>query len=263
MELRWQLAMSCRRIAHGEARKMAHGHPDVEDLVQEGYIGLLRAAKRFDPERGIRFSSYARWWARAQMTRSLEMGGSLVRIPSSAALQIRNLQRERSQAEVIGAPCSGEDLASRIGVSRRRVDLLLSQGGAVSMEEPEAFSANTVLCSLSDESVPQTDAAHTTAVAFMWLHKAMQALLDDRERYVLFRRYGLDGDPLRSFAAIGREMRLSRERVRQIERDALNRIRGQDGPDESARPASCPQAPPGDAQRKKTQHPDAPTTRAN
>ena len=67
-ELRWNLAMSGRRIAHGEARKLAGPFMDEEDLIQEGYIGLLRAAKRFDPDRGIRFSTYARWWVHAQMT---------------------------------------------------------------------------------------------------------------------------------------------------------------------------------------------------
>ena len=64
--------MSGLRIAHGEARKLAGPFLDEEDLVQEGYIGLLRAAKRFDPDRGIRFSTYARWWVRAQMTRAID-----------------------------------------------------------------------------------------------------------------------------------------------------------------------------------------------
>ena len=76
--LRWELAMSARRIARGEARKLACSLLGEEDLEQEGFVGLLRAAKRFDPDRGIRFSTYARWWVRAQMTRALETTGRMV-----------------------------------------------------------------------------------------------------------------------------------------------------------------------------------------
>ena len=85
--------MSGRRIAHGEARKLAGPFMDEEDLVQEGYIGLLRAAKRFDPDRGIRFSTYARWWVRAQMTRAIDHTGRPVRLPGCAVEQTRNLRK--------------------------------------------------------------------------------------------------------------------------------------------------------------------------
>ena len=85
--LRWQLAMSARRIARGEARKLTCSLMAEEDLVQEGYIGLLRAARRYDPDRGIRFTTYARWWVRAQMTRALETAGRMVRLPGGAVEQ--------------------------------------------------------------------------------------------------------------------------------------------------------------------------------
>ena len=112
--LRWKLAMSGRRIAHGEARKLAGPFMDEEDLVQEGYIGLLRAAKRFDPDRGIRFSTYARWWVRAQMTRAIDHTGRPVRLPGCAVEQTRNLRKAIKRFDAAGLPYTISDLAQEV-----------------------------------------------------------------------------------------------------------------------------------------------------
>ena len=101
--LRWRLAMSGRRIAHGEARKLAGPFMDEEDLVQEGYIGLLRAAKRFDPDRGIRFSTYARWWVRASSAVSKSgCAGSGATIMSACT------KNRRSSGPCASAPADAE-----------------------------------------------------------------------------------------------------------------------------------------------------------
>ncbi|MBM75857.1 MAG: hypothetical protein CMK59_10690, partial [Proteobacteria bacterium] len=97
--LRWNLAMSAKHVARGEARKLVCALMEEEDLIQEGCIGLMRAAKRFDPDRGIRFSTYARWWVRAQMTRAIETTGRMVRLPGGAVEQIRNLRRVAERME--------------------------------------------------------------------------------------------------------------------------------------------------------------------
>jgi len=122
--LRWQLAMSGRRIAHGEARKLMGPFMSEEDLVQEGYIGLLRAAKRFDPDRGIRFSTYARWWVRAQMTRAIDHTGRPVRLPGCAVEQTRNLRKAMKRFEDAGLPYSIADLAVEAGIDSERAELL-------------------------------------------------------------------------------------------------------------------------------------------
>ena len=128
-ELRWRLAMSGRRIAHGEARKLAGPFMDEEDLVQEGYIGLLRAAKRFDPDRGIRFSTYARWWVRAQMTRAIDHTGRPVRLPGCAVEQTRNLRKAMKRFESVGMEYSTSDLAEEVGIDKERAELLRADGG--------------------------------------------------------------------------------------------------------------------------------------
>ena len=134
--IRWELAMSGRRIAHGEARKLAGPFMDEADLVQEGYIGLLRAAKRFDPDRGIRFSTYARWWVRAQMTRAIDHTGRPVRLPGCAVEQTRNLRKAIKRFEDMGVDYTVADLADEVGIDKKRAEFLLSQGQTVSLDQP-------------------------------------------------------------------------------------------------------------------------------
>ena len=133
----WKLAMSARRIVRVEARKLSCSLLGEDDLIQEGYIGLMRAAKRFDPDRGIRFGTYARWWVRAQMTRALETSGRTVRLPGGAVEQIRNLKQAAARMEQMGIEFELSDLAAETGIELARASLLWSQGGVVSLDQPD------------------------------------------------------------------------------------------------------------------------------
>jgi len=225
--LRWHLAMSGRRIAHGEARKLAGPFMDEEDLVQEGYIGLLRAAKRFDPDRGIRFSTYARWWVRAQMTRAIDHTGRPVRLPGCAVEQTRNLRKARKRFEASGVGYSISDLAAEVGIDKERAELLLSQGTTVSLEQPvdDGPRPRPLERFLSDEDGETPDDGAIQAQELSRMHEAFGVVLTDRQQFVLRRRYGLEDGEFRTLSEVGKEMSLSRERVRQIEREALNRLR--------------------------------------
>jgi RNA polymerase primary sigma factor len=224
-QLRWRLAMSARRIARGEARKLSSSLLSEEDLVQEGHIGLLRAAKRFDSDRGIRFATYARWWVRAQMTRALETAGRMVRLPGGAVEQLRNLQRAIERLDRSGINYQIEDVAAEIGIDAKRAELLLSHKGIVSIDQPDddGLKVGDRLPTSGARSDPHINTSLLEELGHM--DSAMQRVLDERERYILSEHFGLRGRKARTMADIGKTMGLSRERVRQIESAALRRLR--------------------------------------
>jgi RNA polymerase primary sigma factor len=226
-DLRWQLAMSGVRIAHGEARKLRSAYMDGADLTQEGFIGLLRAASRFDPDRDIRFGTYARWWVRAQMTRAIDSNGRVVRLPGCAVEQLRNLRKVMVEVSSTGEDLSLAEMADRAGIDAERADMLLTHGKTVSFDEPvdQDPDSRSWAAFLADEDSVDPFAQAQLGEEVARMLDALNDVLDERKRYVLVQRFGLQDGVFQSLTEIARRMGLSRERVRQLERDALLALR--------------------------------------
>lgn len=226
-ELRWELAMSGYRIAVGEARKMAGRGLDHEDLVNEGIVGLLNAAKRFDPGRKLRFSTYARWWVRAQMMRAIDTTGSTVRLPGGLLEKIRRVSMLKAQLEKDAGRWSMDELSQVIGLSVEEVRDIMAVEEETTVVPlttgPESNGGGSeerrnLEDVLADENVLSQDRVSELTRMLKALRNAVATLLPHHQAVVSL-YLGLDATPdaktwtLQSAAdTIG----ISRERVRQL-----------------------------------------------
>ena len=221
LDLRWKLAMSERRVAHVEARRRSTVALPYEDLVQEGLLGLLHAASRFEASRGIRFSTYGRGWVRAFVARALVETGRHVRLPSGAEEQLRRLHVAMRERERSGLAWDIDGVAADAGVEVERAHLLLGQGAAVSLDDLEVTFDLHIARSTEapqDEQVEGRERVERVGAA-------IAEVLDERQRYIIRQRFGLEGDgDERTLLEVGTALRLTKERVRQLERKALQRL---------------------------------------
>jgi RNA polymerase primary sigma factor len=197
------------------------------DLIHEGSLGLMEAAKRFDPERNVKFISYAVWWVRQAIFHALSDHARVFRLPQKLSAQVSRLSsaRERLKSELERAPTT-EELAERTELSPAEVEqLLLTAGDDVSLSAAVGEEGNLELGdTLEQDTVPSVE-LELMRSSFERRIQSMVKDLEEKEREVIKMRFGLDGEEPRTLQEIGESMRLSRERIRQIESRAKEKLR--------------------------------------
>jgi RNA polymerase primary sigma factor len=197
------------------------------DLIHEGSLGLMEAAKRFDPERNVKFISYAVWWVRQAIFHALSEHARVFRLPQKLSGQVSRLEaaREKLKSELERVPTT-EELAERTSLSKQEVEqLLLAAGDDVSLSTAVGEDGNLELGdTLEQDTVPSVE-VEMIRTSFERRIQEMVGALDEKERDVMRMRFGLDGEEPKTLQEIGETMGLSRERIRQIESRAKEKLR--------------------------------------
>jgi RNA polymerase primary sigma factor len=218
-----------RNLVHMFARRYQSRGVAFEDLVGAGNVGVVEAAHRFDPDRGVKFSTYAAWWIRKAMVESLQSGASMIAVPLYAAHRrqrvMEAMKRGRSSGE---RDRSLNDVAAELGLSAQQATWAVAYStGVVSMHAPvSGDSGHSWEDRLARPAEEGPEAIAMDADRERAAREALQAL-SPRQRRVVMLRYGgsANGDEPTSLKEVGRVMGLSRERIRQIESDALEAVR--------------------------------------
>jgi len=223
-----RLVQANLRFVVSIAKQYANQGLSLEDLINEGNLGLIKAAHRFDEERGFKFISYAVWWIRQAMLQSLAEHSRIVRLPLNRAGTLYRIGKvSRQLDQELGRAPSPDEIAARLNISPEEVqDTMVIANTHVSLDDP--YSADKDDTALVDYLTDETQAApdeETYASALSDDLERALGTLSERERRILTLYFGLGGDEPMTLEDIGKKLNLTRERIRQIKEKAIQRLR--------------------------------------
>jgi RNA polymerase primary sigma factor len=234
-QARETLVRSNLRFVVSIAKKYAGNGVPLEDLVNEGNLGLIRAVERFDPDRGYKFISYAVWWIRQAILTAVSEAPRLVRLPMTrVALSQRAPRAARQLAQDFGREATAAEIATSLDVTAHEVEeVTIFSRAAMSIDDPLGDNEEglSFVEQMPDEESESPDHKLFADMLRRDLHRELEHLTE-RERTILHKYYGLDGVTPMTLEQIGREMGYTRERIRQIKEQAIGKLRRRPHADE-------------------------------
>jgi len=222
-----KLIESNLRFVVAMAKKYARSGYPLHELINEGNLGLIEAVSRFDPTRGVRFITYASWWIRQAILAAIAHYGQVFRLPPKLKHELYRFESKVANlTQELGHRPTVDEISKGLGMTEEDVrDMMEGTPTEVSLDTPIGESAEMRLEDLiEDQSVTPVDEA-LIAQSFEEQLQSLLAQLDEKEKVIIERRFGLGDREPQTLAEIGTDMHLSRERIRQIEERALGKLR--------------------------------------
>lgn len=221
-----KLIQSNLRLVVSIAKKYTGQGVLFMDLVQEGSLGLIKAANRFDYSKGFKFSTYATWWIRQTIVRAIANNSKVIRIPVHMIDKIRLVKRAMFEINYsTGKEASIEDIANKLKMPEKQVQIALNTIKLEPMSLDTPIAENLSLEDyISDENYTSPEISTQSELLKFQINRILKEL-NPKERKIITHRFGIDGNKPKTLEELGKEMGFSKERIRQIEGNALKKLR--------------------------------------